>query len=194
MWRCQRNFNVLAQMKGHSSFSPSSFHHLCSTTLQHARYSIISQDIQNSIPGAYSSYHARDEDSDLSPYTADPWLNPRERSLTVFPYWCNSDTVWAVYVWTTRTIHGRRGAFVAFLNILTLWSLPRAIDFLLFYVSAGHRLQTILEIVRAWIVFINGEAWVSLCSTFSGSVLTYKLVSAQAPSVVLYDKSCQRAS
>ncbi|KAK0242841.1 hypothetical protein EDD85DRAFT_305556 [Armillaria nabsnona] len=93
----------------------------------------------NPIPGAYSSYHARDEDSDLSPYTADPGsilVNAVLQSFLIGVIVTQSGR----YMYDYKDDTWKKRAFVAFLNILTL-------------------LQTILEIVRAWIVFINGEAW-----------------------------------
>ncbi|SJL02058.1 uncharacterized protein ARMOST_05382 [Armillaria ostoyae] len=92
-----------------------------------------------SIPGAYSSYHARDEDGDLSPYTADPGsilVNAVLQSFLIGVIMTQSGR----YMYDYKDDTWKKRAFVAFLNILTL-------------------LQTILEIVRTWIVFIDGEAW-----------------------------------
>ncbi|KAK0487029.1 hypothetical protein EDD18DRAFT_1192900 [Armillaria luteobubalina] len=90
------------------------------------------------ITGTYSSYHARDEDV-LSPYTADPGsilVNAVVQSFLIGVIVTQSGR----YMYDYKDDTWKKRTFVAFLNILTL-------------------IQTILEIVRAWVVFINGEAW-----------------------------------
>ncbi|KAK0468424.1 uncharacterized protein EV420DRAFT_1504367 [Desarmillaria tabescens] len=93
----------------------------------------------NSTPSTSCYYPVGDEDEDISPYTADPGsilVNVVLQAFLIGVIMTQSGR----YMYDYKDDTWKQRAFVAFLNILTL-------------------LQTILEIVRAWIVFIDGEAW-----------------------------------
>ncbi|KAK0206619.1 hypothetical protein DFS33DRAFT_1420541 [Desarmillaria ectypa] len=110
----------------------------------------------NSTPGTSSSYRARDEDDDISPYIADPGsilVNVVLQSFLIGVIMTQSGR----YMYDYKDDTWKKRAFVAFLNILTL-------------------LQTVLEIVRAWIFFINGEAWFKHPLLFFMTSLTNGLI------------------